>query len=87
MAVKVKVAVMTRALPVAWTTRISTDRDTNAGPGLKNWRKLKIGTVRLFDALVRKTMEIHSPRQEAADTTSEHPDDEREPDTDKLQLE
>lgn len=41
MAVKVKVAVMTIALPVAWTTRIRTAKMTNSMPGAKNSRKLK----------------------------------------------
>ena len=36
---KVKVAVMTSALPVAWTTRIRTASTTNSMPGLKNSRK------------------------------------------------
>ena len=40
-AVKVKVAVMTMALPVAWTIRIRTARATNSQPGEKNSRNLE----------------------------------------------
>ncbi len=41
MAVKVKVAVMTAALPVAWTMRMRTARATNSHPGRKYCRNLQ----------------------------------------------
>lgn len=93
MAVKVNVAVMTMALPVACTMRIMMAREMNDQPGVKNSRNLSKGREKRKE--IRRLLKFAKwlfvfsslPRQEAADAAGEHSKNQRKSHSCRTELE